>query len=220
MNKPITFLLLIFLIVSCKKKKDKIDFKTELSGKTFEDINNKYFPRDFEFKDSTYIVYQFIRSQGNYRILEKGDSTFIVISDQLANISENSDESFDFLIIGKTIDDTLRLKQKKPKWKKEKIYGEWIVKNKKKSEQDSEISYLLEPNKISYSKNGVNIESEIDISKTHDYVNMELVHSGKKTECLWRVISLTNNKMIIDKSTISGEYSYSTEDNIELTKKR
>ncbi|AUC80899.1 hypothetical protein [Lacinutrix sp. Bg11-31] len=220
MNKPTIFLLLFLLIVSCQKKKDKIDFKNKLSGKTFEDINNPYFPRDFEFKDSTFIAYQFKRRHGNYKFIEKGDSTFIIIDDQLGYISENSDGDFDLLIIGKTIDDTLRLKQKKPKWSSEKIYGEWIVKSNKKSEQSSEMSYLLEPNKISYSRNGLEIESEIEISKTHDYVNMELVHSDKKTECLWRIISLTNNKMIIDKSTISGEYSFSTENNIELTKKR
>jgi hypothetical protein len=220
MNKPTIFLLLFLLIVSCQKKKDKIDFKNKLSGKSFEDINNPYFPRDFEFKDSTYIAYQFKRSHGNYKLIEKEDSTFIVIDNQLGYISENIDENFDFLIIGKTIGDTLRLKQKKPKWNKEKIYGEWILKSKKKSEQNSEISYLLEPNKISYSRNGLKIESKIDISKTHDYVNMELVHSDKKTECLWRIISITKNKMIIDKSTISGEYSFSTEDHVELIKKR
>ena len=209
---------MILIIVSCKNEEGLI-LKKELQGNTFDIINLSYnIPSDFEFRDSTCTLYQMRNIDFPYSINHENNATIIVVGDDVGNLYRSIDDSYDYLIIGKEFKDSLKLKRRKQKWNEEEIYGEWIEKNDKENTSDSLSHYSIDENGIIL-LNKSKTRSKIRLNNTLELMNFNLKHSQSRTEIYWRIKSLNENEMKIERS-FSDDSLITTQTNIKLIKKR
>lgn len=219
MNK-IIITILILVTVSCQKKEKRIDFKSELKGKMFTIVNNGNSQADFEFRDSTYTLFQLMKFERSYDIKEKNGITYISLGKFICTIEKSTNDAYDFLIYDIESNDSLFLKEKNPRWNSDKIYGNWIEENLSQTELNSVPFYSINANEINYYKNGKKIKSEIIINKTNEYVEMNLIHTPKRVDIVWRIKSISDSTMLIDRISKTDSLNQGTRYNLKLLKKR
>ncbi len=183
-------------------------------------MNNENYPLDFEFKDSTFVSYQFNISKGSYEIIKEKDTAFILLNNELCYISQSKNELFDFLLIGRMYKDTFKLKERKPTWKLNGLYGKWIEENPTQTELDSLPFYSIEKTGITFHKKDEQIESKLNVNSSYEYIEINLTHSSTKIETMWRIKNLTDSTMVIDRTTNSSPIEYGIHNDIKLIKKR
>jgi len=220
MNKPTTILLLILTILSCQEKKELNHISHELKGKTFDAINVRYkYPLAYDFQDSTYRVYGIDTKKRPFKTLKTTDSINVFLDSEKSKVTKSLDNQYDYLIVINNID-SLKLKQRKAQWKSEMIYGNWIESKPNVTETDSLPIYSITENQINYNHLSKKLKSEIDINDTFEFINMNLIQSKKRSEINWRIISVTDSTMLIDKTFNDNDLRITTHYNIKLEKKR
>jgi len=238
MNKLKLFFLLIFINISCQKK--EIDFKNELIGRTFNVINHENFPLDFEFKDSIYNSYQFNKASDYYRIEKYKDTAYLILGTNPCLINKSEKESYDYLVISRRFKDTFKLKERESKWVEKNIYGFWVeekyaslLTNSTKpppplppppgvSESDFQWPpyYRIAKDSIS-SYYGYQIStSKFEINNTNEFISMNMKTGSKVQELFWRIKSIEDSIMIIDRASRDNSISIGNAFNIKLIKKR
>ncbi|WP_339697770.1 hypothetical protein [uncultured Marixanthomonas sp.] len=236
MNKPTIFLLLILMIVSCKKDTEYQNPKIELKGKTFNLIaESEIDTLIFDFNDSTYTIYQYSDRNLPYRIANFNESDFLVLNSRIIAIKKIDDDYYEGLYIGEK-DTEIELMKRKLKWDKKLIYGTWIEEKYIGTDStdfppppigypryDWPPNYKITENQIEldfYTKE----KSEIEINNSFELLTMNLRHSLKLgVENEWRIKSLTDSLMVIDRIIIKNDNSMlktNIEKNIKLIKKR
>ena len=146
------------------------------------------------------------------------NATKIIIGNDVGHLYRSKDDSYDYLIIGNKNKDSLKLRKREQKWKTEEIYGEWIENNDKKQYSDSLSSYLINDNKIVFLNNN-KVKSKFRLNNTLELMNMNLRHSQTRSEIYWRIKSLNENEMKIER-TYSNDSAITTQMYITLIKKR
>jgi hypothetical protein len=211
-TKSILILILISTIISCQKKQNTIDFKKELTGKSFKIVNSS-FDKDIEFLDSVYMIYGLKLTVDKYRIERKNDSTSkLFMGNYSAIIQSSNSENYNYIIIEDKEKDTLLLKRNKKKYELNDIIGTWV--------ENTELNYTINKNDILMNiKDSINRKSELNFDKTNKYLTFSLNHSKNRKEYLWKILKIGNDTLFVDKS-YKTDKGWSTVNNKILTKIR
>lgn len=212
MNKIITIAFFGFIILSCQKKQNIIDFESELKWKSFKVVNSGI-DEDMEFTDSIYRNYGFMLIENNYRIEKISDYSARLFVGDNSSIIKASDSAYsDFVVIGENISDTLHLKQNKTKNDLNLFQGTWV--------ENSKLSYTIKDLSIEMNQNdSVNKESELSFDLTNRYLKFKLKHSENKLEYMWKIESIKKDSLFLSKS-YKTDTGWSTIYNKILIKKR
>ncbi len=216
MTNRLLYPFLFFLIFSCENKLKEID-KIDLAGKTFKSIpydkDNSFY---YVFQDSTYLLYQFKRNKGSYKLTKTQDTSYIFFDNFKCEISTSKDTIYDYLIVYNKNKDTLKIKESLVKWQIENLFGTWVEEKYLKNNTVDYPYYQIDSSKISFSNN----ISEYEINNTLEFINFNIRLNSKRTEIYWRIKELNKNEIIIDKGFKNTDDSAITHNNIKLIKKR
>jgi hypothetical protein len=237
MKKPTIILLLILTIVGCQNNQNSKINENQLRNKTFTLIEKtKNDTLTFEFRDSTYNVFEFSDRNIPWGISHFDNSSFLVLDNRVIGIKQKNNQEYECKFIGLS-DWEFKMIERNPKWKKEQIYGTWIeekfvgtdsidfppppIENVKSNWPPN---YKITENKIQfdfYEKT----ESKIEINNTGEFITMELknpIFYGT-TENLWQIKFVSDSLMIVDKQITEFQHFSQQEKEIggiRLIKKR
>ena len=127
MNKSKIILLLFLTIVSCRKKLELPINKSQFQNKTFSIFSKT--EKDtliIEFQDSTHQVFGDLwQGKIPWRISNYDNTNFLVLDNRVIGINKIDKSKIECTYIGLT-DNFFTMLERKPKWKKELLYGIWI----------------------------------------------------------------------------------------------
>lgn len=191
--KSILILLLISTIISCQKKHNIIDFKKELTGKSFK-IVNPDFDTDIEFSDSRYVIYGLKLTVDYFRIERINDSVSrLFFGNQPAIIKASNSENHNYTIIGEKQKDTIYIKRNKIRFELKNIIGTWV--------ENPDLNYTIDNNSIVMNlKDSIHPKSELNFDKTNKHLTFSINHSKNRVESLWKILKIKNDTLLIDKS--------------------
>jgi hypothetical protein len=240
MSKPTIISLLILTLFSCQKNIERIDIADELRGNTFNmtSIGDKD-TLTIEFKDSTYTVFEYSDRNLPWRIATFDNKDFLVFDSRIMAIKQNDNNSFDGLLISEK-DYDIRLEKRKAKWDKELIFGTWIEEqylntnpinipppppppNIKENDFEFPPYYVITKDTIYSNFYYKKSKSEIELSNLGEFISLKLNSRFDDTETDWRIKSLNDSVMIIDRTiNYPHDNSYHTEmeKDLKLIKKR
>ncbi len=241
MYKPTITLLLFLAIISCQKATERIDIASELRGNTF--IMYSIGEKDtltIEFKDSTYTAFEYSDRNLPWRMATFDNNKLLVFDNRVIAIKQTEKDEFKGLLITEK-DYEVVLKKRKRKWNKAQLNGVWIEEqNYDLFFNDSvEIPPPPAPSPIDEGKEfqyppfyEIKLDtisaryyyqiskSKMEISNSIEFITMKLHSDDNKVEELWKIRSLNDSLMIIDRKIEKDNYLISTEENIKLIKKR
>ncbi len=226
MKKVITFVILSIVLICCRKKTEQIDIFEKLKNNTFSlssksDTDTLY----IEFKDSTYRFFQNNNVERTWRISNFNNSSLLTIEREINDLLiipiEYIDENnFEGLIISEK-DYKIKLNKRKVNWSNDLLYGTWIEEKYIESYLDSipyppipppipdgfsKSDFIWTPcyefteNLVKYKSGFFIHESKIDINNTTEFITMNLELSFGTSEKLWRIKTLNDSIIIINKS--------------------
>jgi hypothetical protein len=224
-NKPIILLLLIFTIISCKKRTNSIINESELKGKTFSQIlENQKDTIPIEFIDSTFSLLDYLYQDNTpWRIAKHDNLNFLVLGDKVSIIEKISDGEYNCTFIGQS-DINFKIIERKPKWKKELIYGTWIKKEDIERFHYSMNDSILKPplpyvtdgfsekdfkspgyfeisnDSIKYFQNYSRGKSNFIINNTNEYLVMDMKNNFiGETNWQWYIKNLSDEEMVVQR---------------------
>ncbi len=244
MNKPTIILLQILTLFSCQKNVGRIDIANELRGNTYDmtSIGEKD-TLTVEFKDSTYTVFEYSDKNLPWRIASFDNNDFLVFDRRVIAIQQKDKNSFKGLLIADK-DYEIVFEKRKTQWNSELLNGIWIEEKNyylrlndtipkpppppipgiSESDYKYPPSYEIKDDSIIASYDYQISKSKIGISNLTEFITMKLRSDNNKIEELWKIKTLNDSIMIIDR-TIEKEnkkfnFFTTTEKNIKLIKKR
>ncbi len=221
---------------SCQRNEKLKINESLLRGKTFNLIEkSKNDTLTFEFKDSTYYVFEFGDGNIPWRISHYDSSNFLVLDNRVIGIKQVKENQFECTYIGLSESDFVMIKKDSP-WNKDKLYGEWIEEKyfgTKLSDLPPAPNSLMDSvtdwppyYKITESSITNNLykktTSELEINNSNEFLLMKLMNPlTDGNEYSWRIKKLNDSIMIIDRERQKYFDSYADmEYNIKLIKKR
>tara|TARA_R110002072_G_scaffold70088_1_gene169618 strand:+ start:2905 stop:3552 length:648 start_codon:yes stop_codon:yes gene_type:complete len=211
--------------------------ESEFKGKTFNAYSSSEIDTlIIDFQDSTHQIFGGLWSgKIPWRISHYDETNILVLDNRLIGIKINPDNSLDCISIGLT-DKPFKMSERKPKWKKDYLYGTWI--EEKFIETDSTDfpppprtqnlkinwppSYTITEKEIvfDYYKKS---ESKIQIPNSADFIQMNLRHPlFNQTDYNWIIEYLSDDLMVVIKDFEVEQLNNNTRDSekIRLIKKR
>jgi len=236
MNKPTTLLLLILTLMSCNKTVitiNEIDFR----GKTFNvHSKSEIDTMVIDFQDSTHQIFGDLwAGKIPWRISHYENTNILVLDNRLIGLRKKNEDSYDCTYIGLT-DQLFTMSERKPKWKKEHLYGTW-VEEKYIGTDSSDFppppienlktnwppSFKITEEKIVfdfYQKS----ESKIQIPNSGDFIQMNLRNpiSYGINDYNWEISHLSDSLMIVIREFVEEKYrkKVNNYEGIRLIKKR
>ena len=120
-------LLILLLILSCKSntEKEKLTEKINLKGRTFViNAENDKGALTVQFMDSTCNILNWNRYNRPWRLINFDKANILMLAHMTIPLYKENDSTIIGLSIGER-DTKLRLEEKLPKWKLDKILGKW-----------------------------------------------------------------------------------------------
>lgn len=207
------FIAFFLLFFNCNNDSKHLITENTFKNKTF--VSYYESEKDsliVEFTDSTYQYLNFSKERRNWRITYYDNSTFLILDRIAIGIKQLNDSTFKcFNVSYNDVEFEMRLR--KPKWKKEKIYGKWVEDIHRGKTEDffppfpvpypkEDYSwppfYEISENKIVSNYYLVN-ESKYEINNSNEYLFMCLNNYKKGEELEWRIKVVTDSTLIISR---------------------
>lgn len=238
--------LSLLLFFNCNKENGTNLSKDDFANKSFDFLieirKDTIYDNNFtiSFKDSIYQIIDLendrIRYGSNsqkWNIRRHNNIDFLVMNNSVILIKRLNDSTYK----GPSLSYqgvNYKLSLRRPKWKKEKLYGKWV--------EDTYIGkpedffpppplpipekydwppyYEITKDKIVNNHYNVN-ESKYEINNSNEYISMELQSYFYNKEIMWKIKKLTDSVMVISRkidNTYQDNYSDKFSDNIRLIK--
>jgi hypothetical protein len=236
----ISFMIVTF--ISCNKIDEKVD-ENQIKNRTFLFYGNSEIePFYIEFKDSTFY---YIDNEGNepkempWKFVDYDNSNFILFNNNVFGIKKDSIEKYILKNIS-TNEQSFKILEQKPKWKKSILYGEWFDKKYNSidmenipiplptlnTENNKKIwppKFIIKKDTIYYEFLNFRSKSKYKISNSNNFIllKLETVISFNNNHFLWEIYEV-NDSLLKIKSKKYDEYNtsgdYFEEEVIELRK--
>lgn len=240
MTKSTLSLFIFLTTLSCQKNIEKNSIIKDLIGNTFKMYSiGEQDTLTIEFKDSTFTVFEYDDRNLPWRVATFDNNEFLVFDNRIMVVKQNTNGSFNGLLISEK-DYDIRLEKRKPKWDKKLIFGTWIEEKyfntdpinippppppPEIEENNFEFPpyYLITEDTIFSNFYYKKSKSKIDISLLGEFISLNLDSKFDQEESNWRIKFLNDSTMILDRTIKyphDNSYHIETETNLKLLKKR
>lgn len=177
-----------------------------------------------EFKDSVYHLFEYDKKPLSYSITSYKEDNILILENGFLMLTELDEQTYDgVLITDKAY--PISLEEKTKPWTKEMLLGKWYLADYYNTkvedlppwplqfDQDNldwPPYYILSEKSIAlqfYKRN----ESEIDVNSNVEYINMDLIHPIDGTEYKWKIKTLNDSLMIINKKILNPRHKFEFE---------